>query len=570
MRVTKKTSYSYFKHYQIKFFSLSQSWSLYFNCTKLKPAVEELRLENTQNKKLTGAAAIVMFSIIFSRLTGFLREMLVTNLIGLNKVGDAYNLAFRVTGLMYDLLVGGAISAALIPILSGYIVKKDEENGWKAVGTFINVAMVAMVCVCFAGVFFAPQLVSIMSQNSDNVDMPLAVELTRILFPSVAFLMMAGLSTGVLNSYQRFAAAAYGPTLYNLGSALSILIFAKSKWGVKGIAFGVMTSAFVYFIFQFSFAYRNFKLYRPKFYLRHEGFRRLFKLAIPSLMSSAVVQINAIITSSFAVQFPPGSLTALNTADRTWQMPYGVFAQGMGIAMLPSLSSYFAVGKVEEYKDTLMKGIKTVLLMTAPAGVGFIVLREPVMRTIFKITSEFNEDTVRLTGSILMFFSIALISQSIVTILNRAFYANNDTKTPLFIGISTIILNLILSALFMRYTSLGVSGMALSYSTVSVVNAVLLLTILNVRMKGIHLGKLFGFLIKIIPASVIMGIVLYFLNLIIPGETSSKMTQMINLIIEVTVGVVVYFAVVLLLKVEEADYYKNMILTRIKKITLNK
>ncbi len=525
-------------------------------------------MEKTQNRKLTGAAAIVMSSIIFSRLTGFLREMLVPSLIGVNKVADAYTLAFKVTGLMYDLLVGGAISAALIPILSGYIAKKDEENGWKAVGTFINVSMVAMVFVCFAGIFFAPQLVTIMAQNSDNVDIPLAVGLTRILFPSVAFLMMAGLSTGVLNSYQRFAAAAYGPTLYNLGSALSIFIFAKSKWGVKGIAFGVMTSAFVYFVFQFSFAYRNFKLYRPKFYLKHEGFRRLFKLAVPSLMSSAVVQINALITSSFALQFFPGSLTALNTADRTWQMPYGVFAQGMGIAMLPSLSSYLAVGKVEEYKDTLIKGLKTVLLMTVPAGVGFIVLREPVMRTMFKITSEFNEDTVRLTGSILMFFSIALLSQSIVTILNRAFYANNDTKTPLIIGVSTIILNLILSVVFMRYTSLGVSGMALSYSTVSAVNAVLLLTMLNVRMKGMHLRKLFRFLVQIVPASVIMGIALYFLNLIIPDDTSSKMTQIINLMFEVTVGVVVYFTVVLLLKVEEAERYKNMFLARIKKIGL--
>lgn len=532
---------------------------------KIKQAVEELLLDNAQNKKLTSAAAIVMSSIIFSRLTGFLREMLVPSLIGVNEVADAYNLAFKITGLMYDLLVGGAISAALIPILSGYIAKKDEENGWKAVGTFINVSMVAMVFVCFAGILFAPKLVVIMSQNSDNVNMPLAVEITRILFPSVAFLMMAGLSTGVLNSYQRFAAAAFGPTLYNLGSALSIFIFAKSKWGVKGIAFGVMTSAFVYFVFQFSFAYRNFKLYRPKFYLKHEGFRRIFKLAIPSLMSSAVVQINAIITSSFALQFPPGSLTALNTADRTWQMPYGVFAQGMGIAMLPSLSSYLAVGKVEEYKDTLMKGIKTVLLMTVPAGVGFIVLREPVMRTMFKITSEFNEDTVRLTGSILMFFSIALLSQSIVTVLNRAFYANNDTKTPLIIGVTTIILNFILSAVFLRYTSLGVSGMALSYSTVSLVNAVLLLTILNVKMKGIHLRKLSKFLVKIVPASIIMGIVLYFLNLIMPNATSSKIMQITNLMIEITVGVLVYFTVVLLLKVEEAQYYKNIVLAKIKK-----
>jgi len=527
--------------------------------------VEELSLKNTQNKKLTGAAVIVMSSIVLSRLTGFIREMLVPSLIGVNMVSDAYTLAFKITGLMYDLVVGGAISAALIPVLSGYIAKKDEENGWKAVGTFINVAIVAMICVCILGIVFAPQLVTIMAQNSDNVNIPLATEITRILFPSIIFLMMAGLSNGVLNSYQRFAAAAFGPTLYNMGSALSIFLFAKSKWGVKGIAFGVMVSSFVYFIFQFSFAYKNFKLYRPKFYLKHEGFNKLIKLAIPSLMSSAVVQINAIITSSFALQFFPGSLTALNAADRTWQMPYGVFAQGMGIAMLPTLSSYLAVGKVEEYKDTLIKGIKSVLLLTVPAGVGFIVLREPVIRTMFKFTSQVSEDTVKLTGSILMFFSIALLSQSIVTILNRAFYAGNDTKTPLMIGIVSIILNFILSTVFMKYTGLGVSGMALSYSTVSAVNAVLLLSMLNRRMKGIHLKKLVKFLVKVVPASVMMGIVLYFLNLAVPGDSSSKLIQIVNLMFEIGVGVLVYFALVLILKVEEAENYKNVFLAKIKR-----
>lgn len=522
-------------------------------------------MNKSPNKKLTGAAAIVMSSIVLSRLTGFVREILVPNLIGVNMVSDAYILAFKITGLIYDLLVGGAISAALIPVLSGYIAKEDEENGWKAVGTFINVAMVAIVCGCVAGIVFAPQLVTLMAQNSDNVNIPLAVELTRILFPSIIFLMLAGLSNGVLNSYERFAAAAFGPTLYNLGSVISILVFAKSKWGVRGIAFGVMISSFVYFVFQFSFAYKNFKLYRLKFYLKHDGFKRLIRLAVPSLLSSAVVQINAIITSSFALQFFPGSLTALNAADRTWQMPYGVFAQGMGIAMLPSLSAYLAVGKVEEYKDTLIKGIKTVLFITVPAGVGFIVLREPLISTMFLFSSKFDEATVILTASILMFFSIALLSQSIVTILNRAFYADNDTKTPLIIGITTIILNMILSTAFMRYTNLGVSGMALSYSTVSAVNAVLLLSLLNKRMKGIHLKKLVVFLAKIVPAAVAMGTALYFLNLFMPGVSNSKLTQFINLMFEVLVGMLVYFALVFVLKVEEAEKYKNMLLSVIRK-----
>lgn len=158
-----------------------------------------------KNKKLTGAALIVMSSIIVSRITGFVREMLVPNLIGVNEEGDAYTVAFKITGLMYDMLVGGAVSAALIPVLSGYIARDDEETGWKVVGTFINTVIVAMVAVCFLGIIFAPQVVSLIGAGFEtDAQKQLTVDLIRILFPSVAFLMMAGLCNGVLNSYNRF------------------------------------------------------------------------------------------------------------------------------------------------------------------------------------------------------------------------------------------------------------------------------------------------------------------------------------------------------------------------------
>lgn len=507
-------------------------------------------------KKLTGAAAIVMSSIIVSRITGYLRELLVPNMIASKEVSDAYVMSFRVTGLMYDLLVGGAIAAALIPILTSYITKKDEENGWKAVGTFINLVILSMCVVCFLGIIFAPQIVPVIAKEvKSEYQRQLVIDLTRILFPSVAFLMLAGLSIGVLNAYQRFAAAAYGPTIYNLGSTLSILLFSNSKWGVKGIAFGVMISALIYFLFQFISAFRHLKFYRFAFYFKHEGFRKLFRLAIPSLLASAIVQINLIITARFTTWFEAGSVTLLSMADRTWQMPYGIFAQGMGIAMLPTLAEYFAKGEIKEYKDTLIKGINTVLFFTIPSGIGFIVLNEQIIRTIFKLTSNLTEDALQSVGRMLMFFSIALLSQSIVTIVNRAYYAINNTTTPLLVGVCTIITNYILCNLF--YTNIGIGGMALAYSLSSVLNALLLLLLLNKKMNGIHLNKLMFFLSKVIPASLIMGCVLVLLNNLIPPNQNLKIVQVLSLFFKIGVGVVVYYFSVLLFKVEEAKQAKD-------------
>ncbi|MCX7748989.1 MAG: murein biosynthesis integral membrane protein MurJ [Clostridia bacterium] len=508
-------------------------------------------MEEIQKKKIAGTALIVMSSIVVSRFTGFFREMLIPNMLGVNQVADAYNMAFRITGLMYDLLVGGAIAAALIPILTGYMAKDREEEGWKAVGTFINIVMLAMVLVSFLGILFAPQLVRVFALGFGGEATGLTVELTRILFPSVAFLMLAGVANGVLNSYQRFAAAAYGPSIYNIGSALSILLFYR--YGVQSIAYGVLCSAIIYFLFQLTFAFKNLKFYKFRFYLSHEGFQKLFKLAIPALVSSAVVQLNAIISLRFATLFSVGSVTILQMCDRIWQTPYGIFAQGIGIALLPTLSAKLAAGEVDNFKYILINGLKTVLFLSIPSAVGFIILRQPIMN-ILKFTHRFDHEAVAMAGTVLAFFSIALLSQSMVTVLNRAFYANNNANTPLMIGIFTIVANTILSYLFYKYTPLGVGGMALAYSITSFVNAVLLLSILNRSMKGIYLKKLGVFTLKVLPASLLMGGILYLLNAFLPYQQSPKTVQVLYLVVQIACGAGIYFGIVLLMRVEEALY----------------
>jgi putative peptidoglycan lipid II flippase len=505
-----------------------------------------------------------MLSIVLSRITGFVREILIPNILGTNEIGDAYVIAFRITGLMYDLLVGGAIAAALIPVLSGYLAHDEEEEGWKAVSTFINTVFIAMVFTCILGIIFAPQIVSFSNDifNMKLKSFGLAVKLTRILFPSVAFLMLAGITNGVLNSYNKFAAATYGPSIYNIGSALSILIF--SRYGVEAVAVGVMASSIIYFLFQLAFGLKNMKFYRPSFFLHHAGFKKIFSLAVPSLASSSIVQINIIITTFFVPFFGTGNVTAFQTADRIWQMPYGVFAQGMGIAMLPMLSANLAIGEIEQYKNTLLKGLKTVLFLTVPSAVALVMLNYPVI-SIFKLSKKFSDAAAVNAGNILMFFSIALITQSVVTVLNRAFYAGNDAKTPLFIGVTTILLNIFLSYI-LRHTSLGVAGMALAYSAASTLNACLLILILNRKMKGIYIKKLMLFILKVIPSALLMGGVLFAINRFIEFSDLSKIIQFIALAAYVIIGAIFYFAAALILKIDEAQNAVSTIKIRVKKI----
>jgi len=338
-------------------------------------------LDTKEKRKITSAAVIVMTSMVLSRITGFLRSTLIPNIM-LKTDSDALFAAFKTTDIMYNLLVGGSIAAALIPVLSGYIARNEEGEGWKVVGSFINTIFVIMLLISSLGIIFAPQVVSLTAPGYDKEVNQLTITLTRILFPSVSFIMMAGLTNGVLNSYQRFAAAAYGPTIYNLGSVVSIL--ALYRYGVDKVALGIMLSALIYFLFQLSFAYRHIaKNYSFKIYYKHPGYNRIIKLAIPSLLASSVTQLNTVVSQSYTSNFKQGSVTALNNANDIWQLPYGIFAMGMGTALLPTFSEKLALGEEETFKKILNKGLKLVLFLTTPSGVGFIVLREPIKSAIY-------------------------------------------------------------------------------------------------------------------------------------------------------------------------------------------
>ena len=521
----------------------------------------------TQGKKLASAAVIVMSSIILSRVTGFIRESMLSWKVGLSWAQDAYIAAFTVPDLMYTLLVGGTISAALIPVLSAFLEKDEEERGWKAASTFINVIFSGMFILCILGIFLAPYIIPVVTPgfvDKSPETKELAILLTRILFPSVSFIMLAGICNGVLNSYRKFAAAAYGPSVYNIGCALSIILFAdNNRESMIKVAAGVACSSAVYFLFQFSFALKNFKHYKLRMDFGNQDFIKLFKQAIPSLLSSSIVQVNVIISTAFvSLSVMQGSLAAFRNANTAWQLPYGIFAMGIGTAILPTLSRKYAAGDFDDFRNILTKSLTSVLFLSMPSAVGFIVLKEPIVRAIFSWGGKFNEESVVIVAGILSFFSFAMITQSIVATINRGFYALQDTKTPLMAGVAAVILNFGFGYAFHKLTNLQASGMALSYTIISTVNAILLMYLLNRKIKGVHLNRFLSFVIKAIPASVAMGAALLLLDRL-PVKLENKTAQLLYLGLEITVGVLVYISVMVLLKGEEALYFINAVKKKI-------
>ncbi len=524
-------------------------------------------MTDSKNTRVSTAVIIVMSSLVLSRITGFFRESMLSWKVGLSWVQDAYVAAFTVPDMIYTLLVSGMISAALVPFLSGKLERCEEREGWRAASSFINTLIVGTIVLCIIGVAFSPQIIPLVAPGfaeQSACTRELSIILARILFPSVMFIMLAGVCNGVLNSYKKFAAAAYGPSIYNIGCALSIYLFADTNPdSMVKVAYGVAASAVIYFLVQFAFALPKFKFYSPVINLLDKGFIKLFKQAVPSLLSSSVTQFNVVISTAFVtLSAVEGSLAAFRNANTLWQLPYGIFATGIGTAILPSLSGKYATGENQEYRSLLTRSLTLVLFWAVPSTAGFILLREPLVRAAFYWGGKFTKDDVYSVASILAFFSISIVSQSVVAILNRAFYALQDTKTPLLIGLGSTAMNFIFGTAFFFFTDLRASGMAISYSIISTINGFILLLLLNKKISAINREKLISFLLKAIPAVLMMCLALLFFEMI-PVSLDMKGSQLLYLAAEIIIAAAIYIGIMLLLKADDAIYMKNLLKQRL-------
>lgn len=523
---------------------------------------------------------MIMFSVMLSRVLGFFRTALIpAKMGGFNDVVDAYNAAFQIPDLMYGLLVGGAIAASLIPMLTGYVERKKEKEGWNVVGTYINVIMLVMLVLVILGVVFAPFLMKLILREASAGKIDLAVSLTRTLMPIAFFMMLSGFCNGIMNSYSRFAVAAFGPCVYNAATVISILLFSNSdeaaNYGADKVVLAIVVCSIFYFLLQFAFTMRHLKYYRPKLIMSHPDFRKMINLALPTLLTSAFIQINYIISKSFSTIYGEGSLSALEVAGKTWQMPLGIIAQAVGVAILPSLSALYATGKLDELSEKLNSALRFVLFLAVPSAMGLAIISTPTIQLLFNWGS-LTETGVILAASMLTFYSISVITQSINTIMNRAYYSTKNSFLPMVAGSFGIAMNYILALLITGFTDLGAEGVALAYSIATIAITAALLLWFNRRIKGFKFINSPGFIMKTIVAVIAMGATVIISDrLLMPALFGGrifdigKFNQVLWVIMDVGIGVVAYGAISYVLKIDEMHQITHGVINKIKSIVKN-
>jgi putative peptidoglycan lipid II flippase len=431
---------------------------------------------------LVNASLILTVAALASRLLGWVRLLVIGSQFGASRELDAYFAAFRIPDAIFQLVVAGALSAALIPVFSGYRARDQETEAWTLASSVINLVVIALAGLSLLMAIFAPVLVPVVAPGFDAPTTDLTVRMTRVMLLSPVFIGMGAVVSGILNSYERFAVPAVAPLVYNL-AIIGAAIFLAPIMGVEGLALGVAVGSLAHLVVQLPNLAAVGQRYDLTIGLRHPGVRKVAWLMGPRMLGLAAGQINFIVSTVLASGLPEGSVTAYNYAFQLSQIPVGVLGVSVAVALFPTLSRDAALGRIGEIRRQVAGSLRILVFLAAPLTAIMIVLAEPLAAVFFQY-GLFGARSTERTAAALVFFSIGLGGHIVVHVLTRAFYAMQDTRTPVLWAIIAVAINVPLMVLLVG--PMGVGGLALALSISAVLEVIGLVWALRRRIESVE------------------------------------------------------------------------------------
>ena len=524
-----------------------------------------------EKSNIVRAAGTVGFFTLGSRILGFIRDMVMAFFFGASNVTDAFFVAFTIPNLLRRLFAEGTMTVSFVPVFTDYLTNRGEEEAHRVAAITMTALMLALFVVVFLGIVFAPQINFIVApgfkQDVDKWD--LTVLLTRIMFPYIFFISLAALAMGVLNSLRHFFAPAAAPMLLNIAmiSAMYLISPFLSK-PIVGLAYGVIIGGLLQLLFQIPFLVRRGMIPRLDFNFSHPAVKTIVRLMVPAVFGASIYQINIVVIRLLASYLPEGSISYLYYADRLEQLPVGIFAVALGTAILPSMSKMAAQNRHDELKETLVHSLSLTLYITLPATAGLIVLREPIFSLLF-YRGEFDYQSVILSASALLFFSIGLPAVSAVRVIANAFYAQKDTRTPVEIGVVSIIVNILLSIILI--IPMRQNGLALAVSLAACVNFFFLMFTFRVRMGRLGLKALLISTAKISLGCLLLGASAWAIASRFPWEVAGRNGEKaLFLTLAIVTGISVYVVSTRLMRSRELRDIINPFSEKLKKLRRRK
>jgi putative peptidoglycan lipid II flippase len=500
----------------------------------------------SEHRQLLKSASLISALTVLSRVFGYIRDSRIAYLLGAGTAADAYTTAYRIPNLLRRLVGEGAVSAAFIPVFSRYIAEKNEKDAWEFANTMFTVITIFLTAVTVTGILISPLIVRLFA--SGFVDTPGKLELTatlnRIMFPYIFLISLSALAMGILNSFHQFGTPALSPVVLNL--TMIAFSFLGGLFGdiPRTLAVGVVVGGAFQLAIQIPALIESGWHIRLTIDFNHPGVRRVAKLMVPVIFGVGIVQVNVLVDTQFASYLEEGSVTAIYYADRVMELVLGGYAVAVSTVILPLLSRQAALREIDELKTTLNFAIRLILFITFPATVGLILLRREIIEVLFQ-HGDFDAASTALTAWALPFFAVGLSAFSMVKIIVPAFYALQDTRTPVKIAFMAMLLNIALNLVFIRPLRNG--GPALATSLSAFFNSISLLMIFYTRYGSFGVRGILHSIGKFIAGSAALAIVTYSM-IHWPGFYAGRMShKVIALGVTIAAAAATYFAMSTLL-----------------------
>lgn len=521
-------------------------------------------------RQVARSTSIVMLLFVVSRVLGLFREAVIGQQFGDLPEYAAYLAAFRLPDLLFNLVAGGALASAFIPTLTQYLTRNDDEGASRLTSAVANWLVLVLGVVAFLSALAAPILVVTViapgfADNPAQVD--LTVNLLRLLLVSTITFSISGLVMGVLNAHDHFLFPAVAPVLYNLG-ILGGALFLAPTLGVYGLAIGVIVGAVAHLLVQVPTLFRLGFRYRaslgreaPEIFA---GVQQVVRLMGPRVIGAGAVQLMFMANIYLASFYDSTVLTSLNYAWIIMLLPHGIFASSIATAIFPTFSRMAATLDQDGMRRALSQILRVLLFVVIPSAVGLFVLRVPVIQLLLE-RGEFTATTTQAVAWALAFYAFGLIAHAGIEIVNRAYYALKDTRTPVIIAVGAMILNIVLSILLIPVigdpTSVerGPQGaLALANTLASTLELALFLWFIRPKMGGLDGTRMLASTVRMSVAAVLMGGALW-------GLLQSPLAAFSNIVfvpVAIGVGALVYVGAAWLLRVEEMQTLTRLVLRR--------
>ncbi|MBX3011538.1 MAG: murein biosynthesis integral membrane protein MurJ [Caldilineaceae bacterium] len=499
-------------------------------------------------RRLAGAALIVMFFFVLSRVTGLAREIVIGAQFGTSPELDAYLAAFRLPDLLFQLVAGGALGSAFIPTFATDWAHEQRAAAWLLFSRVLNLITLILLVVALVIMALAGPLVTwVIAPGFTPEQQALTAQLLRLMLLSTVIFGASGLIMGALNATQHFLLPAAAPVFYNVAIILGAW-FLTPTWGIFGLVIGVVVGAGLHLLVQLPGLRQLHARYTPTLTLHDARVREVMRLMGPRVLGLFFVQMHFLVNTILASGLASGSLSALNYAWLLMLLPQGIFAQSIATAIFPTFATQVATGQVNALRHSFGQLVRIILFFTIPAALVLYLLRTPLVALLFQ-RREFTSASTALVGAALQFYAIGLVAHALVEIAVRAFYAMHNTWTPVAVGIGAMVINIGLS--FWWVQGLGHGGLALANSTATTLEMLLLLWLLR-RHIGNFVDRRLGLAIgRQCVAAGVMSLALWLWLQWQPLSLDSIAARWVVTLVGLFVAAGSYLAVAFLLRSEE-------------------